>query len=156
MINILIQPTLKNPVVCLTYNLFEYMDLGYEYKKKETLSEAIGFIKSVKHYVLHSNIECFRRFSEQVFPPEDRDMANQDAIRIIHELTIEIIESGEKWQTKIDQILEKISFMKLLIKNAPEEHKPPMVVIVASISDFCKKELDEINKSQSEIQSGDN
>lgn len=149
MINIVIHPTSKNPTYCFTFFLFQFMELGFDHKKRKDLNEALGYIYSTKHYVLGANIEFFRAFCErEVFPLEGRLQECEDSIRIIHNLTIEIIQNKHRWKYILEQVLDKSSFMRILVKNAPDEHKPFLITMAATIVDFCKKELDECKEDK--------
>jgi len=154
MINLLIAPTRKNPTYCFTFSMFQFMELGFDHKKRESLEEALAYIESTKHYVLTANVEYFRAYCEkEVFPPEGRLQECEDSIRIVHNLTIEIIQNKHRWKYLMEQVLDKSSFMRTLVKNAPDEHRPFLITMAATIVDFCKKEL---NESQEDQNKGEN
>lgn len=149
MIQIIQLPTAKNPTLAFTWIQFAHMEWGFDYRKHETLAHAQGYLHGSKHYVLGSNIEHFRAFCEvNVFPPGNRLQIVEEAVKVLHEHTVEFFENKERWVQCLERTIEKATFMRILIQNAPKDEKPFLIIMAGMIIDFCKRELDECKKDQ--------
>jgi len=144
MIHIFQCPTEKNPTLGVTYHFFNKMEVHLDYKKFENLTSALTYLQSSKHTVLCINIEHLRNHCMAIFP-EDNEKTPYlmvEAWRAIDSLLIELLRNEEKYQDCLEKVISGANFMRLLVRNAPEEEKPIMIMVVATILEFCKSELD--------------
>lgn len=145
MINIFQHPTEKSPVLGVTFYSYEDMDIKWDYQKFESVPHALGYLQSMKHTLLALNMEAFRFACQEVFPAGNSQISHivYDAIRIVHATTVLVIDNAkERWQFCLENVLENANFMRILIKHAPADKKPSLILMAAGIMEFTKTELE--------------
>jgi len=150
MITVFQHPTNKNITLGFSYYFFDDMTIHTDYQKFEHISQAHSYLESTKHYILSANIEKFRCYCEEIYPAGTigRLQTIEDSIRIMHELTLLIIDNQERYFFCLENIIEKANFMRILVSNAQIQYRPLMIMMAFSIVDFCKTELAEYERKK--------
>jgi len=125
------------------------MEIHTDYKKHVNLPTALAYLQESKLTIVSCNIEKFRNHCYVIFKIEDEDTPYmlKESTEVIYLMLNYILRNKEKYVDCLENIFDKANFMRVLVKSAPDDEKPVMIMMVATILDFCKREIDECKKT---------
>jgi len=153
MINIYQQPTEKNPTLGYTFPIYSQDKICVHDQKYPNVATAMAAFDMHKAWIVNSVFEDLRLYFEKIVPKNSRMVQVQEACNALESASKDMLVYKESLDYCLNKVQENINFMRILVRNTPEDFQVPIKMMAATLTQFTREQINERQKDQNENQS---
>lgn len=150
MITIYQEPTDKIPRFGIMWPKYSNMQICGHEDLYPNLATALDQLDKHKAYIILDNFEAIRLYFQKWAPEEIWSQHEREAVGSLRQAVIDCLPNNnvDSYDKILEIILSKKSFVKVIIKSTPQEHRGSMRMMASSLMRYCKTESDDRQKNK--------